>query len=212
MSNKSGSQANNSQFSNSTDQTNDQLLKRPRTSEINRVIIDGSNVCYWNGSPSLKPVLTLMNELLRRNMQFDSIFDASIRHKLGDEKPVYDFLEKKYRRYFNQAPAGDQADTYILMAADVIPNTAIISQDRFQKYGSEYSWLLSGNRLFSGMIIDNRLFVRALHINVEIPSRLNTLQKEFEVLVAPPPKTVGTQFNTITMGYHSPFYILLLVL
>lgn len=197
MINKSGRHNDNSYVPNSAQNTNDQLLKRCETLKIARLIIDGSNVCYWSGRPTLKPVLTLMNALLRKNIPFDCIFDASTRHKLGGERAIYDYLEKNHRKYFNQAPAGAQADTYILMAADAAPDTAIISQDRYQAFLPEYPWLQSRTRLYSGMVVGERLLVHALAINLPVPNTLPALQQEFEGLIPLAHTDTNNQFNSI---------------
>lgn len=159
------------------------------------VIIDGSNVCRSyiasDGGSSLAPLLTLLLELVRRELQWRCFCDASESHMLarsgaGSESTVvYSRMLRDSRGAFREVDAGTSADDAVLAAADRADGV-IVSNDRFNKLPDQhtvrYPWLEYGTRrLLKGSVIDGRVVVDALGIAVPLRTDLTRLGDEILV-------------------------------
>jgi hypothetical protein len=113
--------------------------------KYNRAYIDGSNVAYGNDSserglkPSVSNIELVRNELLK--MGFDdisTIVDASLRHKIDD----IDKLENLIREgIVSQAPAGTQADEFILEFSKDRPGF-IVTNDKLAEWKESDPWVM----------------------------------------------------------------------
>ena len=160
---------------NTKKEQNNNYNKKP--SNINNVIIDGLNVCYWSSSDissvDLGVLLTLCIALARDGLPFFCFFDANTRHALlekggKDALDIYTALiSGDLSSYFCEVPGRKQADQFILQKANA-DNSHIISNDQYRDYKQTYGWLENGNRLLKGASADNHLMVPDLHLNLRI--------------------------------------------
>ena len=105
------------------------------------VIVDGANVAYAerseNGDPKVSNLVAMVQTLERKGYEPTVIVDASLRHEVDDPGQLEGLLEELQYR---QAPAGTDADYFILETADRL-EAYVISNDEFEGKREEYPWL-----------------------------------------------------------------------
>ncbi len=146
-------------------------------------LVDGLNVCNWQKTPSLAPLVTLLIELKRQGHAFLCIFDANTRFVLEDlgERDKYEHLLNKYD-CVGEVPGGTQADDFLLFRAHKTGDT-IISNDQYrdQKYRDRYKWLRSVSpRLCKGIVLGGFLILPELDVHARVRDSLASILKEFE--------------------------------
>ena len=125
-------------------------------------LLDGSNIMYWNRDcgPCLDPVLAITDEFDRQGISYIVIFDASARHVLEKKAGAGAQLQRLYKRkeQFKEAPAGVQADAFLLSVADRRPESIIISNDLYRDYQKNYPWLKqAAGRRMTGMVLNGEV-------------------------------------------------------
>jgi len=148
-------------------------------------LVDGLNVCNWQKTPSLAPLLTLLIELKRQGHAFLCIFDANTRFVLEElgERDKYEQLIQKYD-CLGEVPGGTRADDFLLFRAHKM-GEAIISNDQYRepKYRDRYKWLRSVSpRLCKGIVLGEFLSLPELDIHARVRDSLPSIIKEFEEL------------------------------
>ena len=137
--------------------------------------VDGTNVLYWehNGRVRLDLVLALARTLKARGADYRVFFDASTPHKLRekgcpDDVRCYDEMLRLRPDRFVQVPAGSEADAFILMKADGIPNSIVVSQDRFHDREAIYPWVRNRDRHLTGMALDGELLFPRIGLRISL--------------------------------------------
>jgi hypothetical protein len=142
-------------------------------------IIDASNVCrsYFqeNNKFSLKIVLSIVCEILKRSGTFICIFDANINHIIekyrSDEIGIFQKLKNNWPNKFCTSTGRMQADNLILSIANN-NDDLIISNDNYREFESKYKWIVSSpNRLIKGRIIDETICIPDLDVNISISKK-----------------------------------------
>lgn len=118
----------------------------------NRVIVDGSNVMYWGGDPSLRTLRAVITSLQSQGFTPFVVFDANVGYKLQDE-----FLgDRKMARLLNLpkdqilvVEKGITADERLLAVADEY-RTPVVSNDRFRDWTVQHPWVRKKGRMMRG--------------------------------------------------------------
>jgi len=110
------------------------------------ILVDGSNMMYENGRPSLDRLRGVVAALRmectssgRSDVEVVVFVDASTRHSMtAADRSMFDrdLLEGAYF----MTPAGVEADAFILSEAEH-RNAIILSNDLFRDYRARYSWI-----------------------------------------------------------------------
>ncbi|AXI44800.1 hypothetical protein C1J03_01385 [Sulfitobacter sp. SK012] len=127
---------------------------RPRKTE-NGIIVDGTNVLYWDDqTPQLDTLRAVVADLKRRDLVPTVFLDASSRHHLKDTT----LNEKRFahalglsQRAVMVCPAGTEADVFILKHARST-GQPILSNDRFGDRAQQRK----GLRIIKGVIANGR--------------------------------------------------------
>ncbi len=127
----------------------------PITPSGRRIVIDGTNVMYWDGETAqLETLRSVVDYLKQRDISPIVFLDASSRHHLKDKS----LTEKGFARALALpqkqvmvCPAGTEADVFILKFAknEGLP---ILSNDRF----GDRSNLAKGTKIVKGVITAGR--------------------------------------------------------
>ncbi len=119
----------------------------------NHVVVDGSNLATEGRSaPSLKQlneaVLAFMHEFPKT--QVTVVVDASFGHRI-EKKEASEFSEAIANGELVTPPAGavGRGDGFVLMIADKV-NATIVSNDSYQEFHDQYTWLFDQGRLIGG--------------------------------------------------------------
>lgn len=164
-------------------------------------IIDGLNVCrYRRTKPSLRPLLTLVLELVHRDSRFICLFDAVTRYRLPEsEREQYDILLDRLPDYFVEITGGIEADDFILLQADST-GSDVVSNDRYRKYFSQYPWLQAGERLIKGSIVGQALLLPGLGISVPlhrgVEAMIGQLAARLNPLISSTPEETSLHRNS----------------
>jgi hypothetical protein len=105
------------------------------------VVVDGANVAYAerseNGDPRVSNLVAIDQVLKGKGYDPTVIVDASLRHEIDDPQQLEGLLDEPSYR---QAPAGADADYFILETADRL-EAYVVSNDEFEDRRAEYPWL-----------------------------------------------------------------------
>jgi hypothetical protein len=141
------------------------LPPRERSAAPSHVIVDGSNVIYWDGgTPSLKPILALLGDLAAKGMTPGVIFDANAGYKIGDrylDDRAFASLLGLHTDSVFVVPRGTQADQYILDAARKM-RARIVTNDRFRDWEDRYPEVRGAGLLIRGGYRDGALWLDAV--------------------------------------------------
>ncbi|TFG14607.1 hypothetical protein EU537_02775 [Candidatus Thorarchaeota archaeon] len=118
-------------------------------------IVDGSNVAYLelseNNKPKIDNLRKVSKKLETKGYRPVVIIDASLRHEVDDPE-LLDELEDT--GFLHQAPAGTDADYFIVETADR-KDGIIVSNDTYEEYEEDYPWL--PNRRVPLMIVEGEV-------------------------------------------------------
>jgi hypothetical protein len=108
---------------------------------VKPIVLDGSNVSLaGSGGGKLTSLATLaqmVHCLLANGFTPYTIFDASFRHRLNESSAGrldFNHLTKQLSEHFQMAPAGKEADLFLLELARAL-DCPVVSNDTFKKYG-----------------------------------------------------------------------------
>ena len=117
----------------------------------NQVIVDGANVAYGelshDGNPKVSNLVATVEALQGRGYEPIVIIDASLRYEVDDPEQLEGLLDD---REYRQAPAGTDADYFILETADRL-EARVVSNDEFEAWADRHPWI--GERRVPFMII-----------------------------------------------------------
>ena len=108
--------------------------------ESGLAIVDGANVAHSspsNGEPRLSNIVAMRKALIDEGYDPVVIVDATLRHSIDDPEQLEALLESEEIR---QAPAGTDADYFVLKIADE-NDAVVISNDLFEDYEDQYPWI-----------------------------------------------------------------------
>lgn len=105
------------------------------------LIVDGANVAYAElsrgGDPKVSNLVAMRDVLLQEGYELIVILDASLRHDVDDPEQLETLLDDYGCR---QAPAGTDADYFILETADRL-QAWVVSNDEFEDWLNDYPWI-----------------------------------------------------------------------
>lgn len=129
---------------------------------IEKIIIDGNNMCYsGNSLVGINPLIQTVDELSEK-YELVVVFDASINH-------ILKVSETHLESVFNEivchiVQRGKQADEIITNLANTNQNYYILSNDRFGDYRDKES--VRSGRIIHHEILDNRILITDLGLNI----------------------------------------------
>ena len=125
----------------------------PHPRSPHHVVVDGSNIATEGRSaPSLKQlneaVLAFMDE--HPTSKITVVVDASFGHRI-DKREVAEFDDAVNNNELVTPPAGaiGRGDAFVLAIADKV-KASIISNDSYQEFHGEHTWLFDEGRLMGG--------------------------------------------------------------
>lgn len=136
------------------------VLRRPKGAGRRRVIVDGSNVLFWNGgTPALETVGAVVQDLTARGYVPGVIFDANVGYKIGTR--YQDDAELAHRLGLPDdrvlvVPRGTIADTTILSAARKI-NAKVVTNDRYRDWVQDFPEVAEPGFLIRGGLREGRV-------------------------------------------------------
>ena len=112
-----------------TDRARGEAIKINRAPPT-RAIVDGSNVAHSTEGerPRLRNIILVRDKLREEGMEAILVVDAALRHRIDDPAGLERLVDAGE---INQAPAGTDADYFILSFAREL-DAAIVSNDRFK--------------------------------------------------------------------------------
>ena len=134
----------------------------PRPKKAKRpVVIDGSNIMYWEGeSPKLETVQRVIQTLKGRGFQPGIVFDANAGYLLADRYLDDRHFAKMLRLPASRVlvvPKGEPADPTILAAARDL-GAKVISNDQFRDWVTDFPEISEDGRLVRGGFQDRTLW------------------------------------------------------
>ena len=131
------------------------------------------------------PFYDIPMQLKTKGDDFVCYFDTNVKPLLKEMKDEGEALETllKNTSAYRIAPAGTQADGFIVMSAEN-DNASIISNDRFRNLFHKHAWLEGkgvGERLFRGMVTYSKthdcdfLIIPGLNINKVIETNIQSM-------------------------------------
>ena len=117
------------------------------------VIIDGSNVAMSSEGERglLENILLVRDRLAKDGFEPIILVDAALRHRIDDAAEYERLVDEGI---IKQAPAGTDADYFILSFADEL-NASVVSNDRFKDRLAKYPTV--GKRLIKYMIVQGEV-------------------------------------------------------
>lgn len=121
--------------------------------EVRRILVDGSNVMYWdNETPRIETVSRVVWALRDRGLHPAVIFDASVGHvlvgKYQDDAPMAALLGLPVEDVL-VVPKGTSADDYLLRVARD-KNVSIVTHDRYRDWEASYPEVRKPGKLIRG--------------------------------------------------------------
>lgn len=124
------------------------------------VIVDGSNVLFWNGgAPALETVDAVVKDLAERGFVPGVIFDANVGYKIGNRYQDDAELARRLRLPDNRVlvvPRGTIADTAILTAARKI-KAKVVTNDRYRDWAQDFPEVGEPGFLIRGGVREGRV-------------------------------------------------------
>jgi hypothetical protein len=129
------------------------------------VLVDGSNVIYWqDNTPQLAPLLQVVQDLSSRGLKPGVVFDANVGYKLSGkflgERDLSRLLSLP-RAQILVVPKGTQADSFLLETARD-QKALIVTNDRFRDWVDRYPEVAQQGRLVTGGIRDGQIWLKGL--------------------------------------------------
>ncbi len=148
--------------------------------DIKHVIVDGSNIATEGRSlPSLAQLDEAVRAFLEENPteQLTVIVDATFGHRI-DESERADFEAALAANELLTPPAGaiGRGDAFVLQIADRA-DAVILSNDSFQEFHGQYSWLFDEGRLVGGKPVPGVGWVFLLRTPVRGPASRRSLRE-----------------------------------
>lgn len=141
----------------------EELEKFDRT--IERLIIDGNNLCYEGRTfIGLTALQALLGEI-RGRFEIAVIFDASIRRLLRTNDHGISLILGTDQKV-HVSPTRSAADEYLMKIAGDDARAFILSNDRFAEF-HDYDVVKSG-RVLRFMVAEGRIMVNALNVTAEL--------------------------------------------
>jgi hypothetical protein len=110
-------------------------------SEKRAIVVDGSNVAFESqsqaGKPRMSNIIAVRDALRERGYEPIIIVDAALRHKIDDQDQLEALID---RQEVLQAPAGTDADFFVLETADQ-RELKVISNDTYREFREKYPWI-----------------------------------------------------------------------
>lgn len=130
------------------------LRRRPRGRTHRHVVIDGSNLIYWQDetAPSLVPVKAAVTVLQARGLRPGVIFDANVGYKIGDRYRDDRILARQLDLPEDRVlvvPKGVPADQYILKAARDL-SAPVVTNDRYRDWAEHFPEVADPGKLIRG--------------------------------------------------------------
>jgi hypothetical protein len=124
------------------------------------ILIDGSNVMYWDGNtPSLAPLSRVVADLKHRGFTPGIVFDATAGHRLFgrymDDRHFARVLDLPEPQVL-VVPKGRQADPYLLATARSL-KARIVTNDRFRDWADRHPEVREPGFLIRGGVEDGKL-------------------------------------------------------
>ena len=120
------------------------------------IVVDGSDVMYWQGDPpQLQVVLDVVDRLKARGLTPVVWFDANVGHVLSDRYLGSEALARRLGLPETQvfvAPRGTPADPLLLDGAATL-GARIVSNDRYRDWAARYPMLDRPGTLVRGRVI-----------------------------------------------------------
>ena len=120
-------------------------------------VVDGANVAFLertrDDKPKVSNIVAVCQALEQEGYTSIIIVDASLRHQVDDPDQLEGLFDKGVVR---QAPAGTQADFFVLATAD-IEDALVVSNDTFEEYQRQYPWI--ADRRVTLMIIGGEVIL-----------------------------------------------------
>lgn len=143
------------------------LRTKPTPSEAlpdNAIIVDGSNAMHWNGDPSEKVLIRVVQTLKGKGYNPIVIFDANVGYKLRDryldDKPMAKMIGLPVAQVL-VVEKGIVADQVILdFAAE--SGLRIVTNDRFRDWSVRYNFIKDKGRLVRGEIREGTVMMKTL--------------------------------------------------
>lgn len=121
------------------------------------VVVDGSNVLYWQDeTPSLTAVTAVLNEVQRAGMTPLVWFDANVGYKVGTSYMNPADLARALgvsRKQVRVAPKGSPADPLLLDEAAKL-GTGVVTNDRYRDWVESYPSVAQPGVLVHGRLQD----------------------------------------------------------
>jgi hypothetical protein len=105
------------------------------------IVVDGANIAYElktkKGNARVSNITAVKQALEEKGYQTLIIVDASLRHEIDDPDQLESLIDSQL---IMQAPAGADADFFILETADR-EEAYVVSNDLFEPYQERYTWI-----------------------------------------------------------------------
>ena len=126
------------------------------------VIVDGSNVLFWNGNtPSLDSVKAVLAHLTDQGFTPGVMFDASAGYRIGDHYQDDAELARRLRLPPDRVlvvPKGTVADQVILQAARDL-KARVVTNDRYRDWAGEFPEVVTPGFLIRGEVTDGKVWL-----------------------------------------------------
>lgn len=127
----------------------------PRGVQRRHIMVDGSNVMYWNnGQPLIESVRRVLAVLTQRGFTPIVWFDANVGYKIGDQylgpAPLATLLKISPQQVF-VAPKGAPADPFLLDWAKQL-KTKVVTNDQFRDWRESHPQVKKRGFLVTGNI------------------------------------------------------------
>ena len=185
----------------------------PRTPTGRRVVVDGSNLATEGRST---PSLAQLDEAVRAfhaerpNDEIIVVVDASFGYRIDEsERKIFEEAEEAGEIVSPPAGAIGRGDGFLLRIADRI-DADVLSNDSFQEFHGEYTWLFEEGRLVGGKPVPNVGWIFTPRTPVRGPkSRVATrdadrARRRAAAVTATPPEPTASAIAEATAEAISP--------
>lgn len=132
------------------------ILRALRRASRRVVVLDGSNILYWDeGEPSLATVRAVARRLRKQGWEPIFWFDANVGYKVGDRYLGPAALARQLSCRAEQvrvSPKGQPADPLLLQEA-IERNARVLSNDRFRDWAQTFPQLRKGDLLMRSSVV-----------------------------------------------------------
>lgn len=138
------------------------ILPGADRSATNPILVDGSNVMWWDGdTPRIETLQTVIAALLDRGHTPGVIFDATAGHRLWGRYRDDDFMAQALGLSETQVfvvPKGESADRFLLTHARE-SGAAIVTNDRYREWQEDFPEAAEPGRLIRGGFRQGKLWL-----------------------------------------------------